>query len=403
MPRLSKLLILTITALFVVALFLGTGCDSLKWRLTAPGQNERLAPEFELIEQTWRIIYQDYVDKGALDPKKLSKGAIEGMLKALDDPYTAYLDANLFRELQEHLQGTYEGIGAAIGIKDDHIVITASFPKSPAEKAGIRAGDQILEIDGKSTSGMSPTEAVLRIKGPKETKVTLTVLHQGEPSPTTIEIVRQEIEVPSVSYNILPGDVAHLKIFQFTERTPAEMRTALEDIKSRGARAIVLDLRNNPGGLLESAVEVASHFLKEGAVVYEGTIARDLREWKVRPSGLATEIPMAVLVNGFSASGSEVVAGALRDHGRAIIIGTKTFGKGSVNIYRTLEDGSAVYITYARWFTPDRQLIEGKGIVPDRVVDITSEDKEQGLDPQLDEALKYLSSVVSPSRVACLV
>jgi carboxyl-terminal processing protease len=369
-----RLKIILVVALFVVGLAIsyGAGCTQGIRLYSPPASTEGLA----VIEEAWNTIFQDYVEKDKLDAAALSQGAIKGMVEALDDPYTAYLDPDEYQLSLSDLAGKFEGIGAYIGVRDEQLTIIAPIPDSPAEKAGIRAGDKVLEIDGKPTAEISATEAVLLIRGPKGTKVKLFVQHQGEVEPVEIEVVRAEIEPASVSYEIR-GDIAYIRITHFSARTDVELTPILDEAIQAGATGIVLDLRNNPGGILQTVVEVASHFLKEGVVV---DVKDNLGEHTMMPverTRVATDLPMVVLVNSYSASGSEVLSGALQDYQRATIAGAKTFGKGSVDILRSLSDGSGIYITTARWLTPNGHLIEGAGITPDIEFDLEGEEAIQ--------------------------
>jgi len=307
------------------------------------------------------------------------------------------------------VEGTYGGIGAMVTIKNEQLTVIAPIAGTPAEKAGIKPGDKILTIDGNSTQGMSLEEAVLKVQGDPGTNVTLQVLHQGEETPVELVIIREEINLPSVYPEIgnatttpattpaptarpLPNGIAIITITYFSERTGDEITSALKDVLARGAKGIVLDLRDNPGGILDSAVTVANQFLKDGIVLYELDSNDEKQMWDVKPGGLATDVPLAVLVNGNSASASEVVAGALQDYGRAPLIGNQTFGKGSINHFRQLSDGSAIYISIGRWYTPNGRQIEGNGLTPDIVIDRTEQDIQQGKDPQLDRAIEYIES-----------
>ncbi len=319
----------------------------------------------DVVEQAWDIIFNDYVDREHLDAETLRQAAIEGMVTAIDDPYTAYLNVENYQLGLSSLEGEFDGIGAHVTFKDGKIEIVAPIAGSPAEKAGIRAGDIILTIDGMSTEGMSLTEAVLKIRGPEGTSVRLLVLHQDDPEPVEVEIVRATVELQSVLFE-MKGDIAYISINQFSERTDKELIPILESINEEGkARGVILDLRNNPGGLLDVVVDVAGHFLSEGVMVDVVSNQGKISSLRVKPREPTTELPMIVLVNEYSASGSEVLSGALQDYGRAIIAGNKTYGKGSVNILRRLIDGSGLYITTARWLTPNGRLIEGEGIAPD--------------------------------------
>lgn len=328
--------------------------------------------DFDIVEQAWEIILLEYVENDQVDTAALAQGAVEGMLEALGDPYTAYLDAESYQLSMGELSGSFEGIGAYVSVKDEQLIV-APIADSPADKAGIRAGDIILEIDGQSTEGLSLAEAVLLVRGPEGTKVTLLVLHEGETEPELIEIVRAVIEVPSVIFE-MRDEIAYIAITNFSERTAGELALAMATIAKQGAEGIIVDLRGNLGGTLNSAVDVTGFFLREGVVVevVDNEGHRDV--YSVKPGGVTTDLPMVVLVDEYSASGSEVVVGALQDYGRATIVGTKTFGKGSVNVLHQLSDGSGLYVTIGRWFTPEGRLIEGEGLYPDYALELEGED-----------------------------
>ena len=361
-----------ITLLLVVSLSLsfGAGCALVT------GNVSNTEPGLDVVEEAWDIIFEDYVDRDRLDASTLSQAAIKGMVEALDDPYTSYLTPQTYQMRSSSLEGEFEGIGAYVGIQDEQLMIIAPIPDSPAAQAGIKAGDIILEVDGSSTSEMSLEEAVLHIRGPKGTSVRLLVLHQGETEPEEIEIVRAKIEVPSVRFE-MREDIAYINISHFTERTNEELSPVLESIAQEGATGIILDLRSNPGGLLGVVVDVASRFLKEGVVVYVVDNRGKQTSLSVEPDGITTELPLIVLSDNYSASGSEVLVGALQDHGRATIAGTRTYGKGSVNALHQLQDGSGLYITTARWLTPNGRLIEGEGMSPDYELELEGEDTIQ--------------------------
>lgn len=335
------------------------------------------SPELGLgvIEEARDIIMEKYVDKDNLDADALIQGAIMGMVEALDDPYSAYLDVENYQLTLEDLEGKYEGIGAWVAVKDEQLVL-APVADSPAERAGIRTGDILLEIDGQSTAGMSLVEAVLKVRGPKDTEVTLLVLHEGETEPEEITIVRAEIEIPSVDFEMM-GDIAYINIIDFNDRTAEQLSLAMESITQQAASGIILDLRGNPGGPVDTVVAVASVFLDEGVVleIVDNEGNRDV--YLVEPGDIATDLPLVVLVDEYSASGSEVLAGALQDYGRATIAGSVTFGKGSANNLYPLSDGSALYITTSRWLTPYGRLIEGEGLYPDYELELEGEDAIQ--------------------------
>jgi carboxyl-terminal processing protease len=377
---------LLLVILFIVA-YVGAGCDWEQW-VTSPTERE-----FDIIEEAWQIILDDFVDSDELDLNKLSQSAIEGMIGALDDPYSAYYDAEDYALTQGDLEGSFGGIGVKIRLDEEgQLTVVAPLVGSPAQREGIMAGDKILEIDGETTEGLSLTEATFKVRGELGTQVTLRILHQGEDVPQDIVITREKIELASVLSSILADNIAHIEVSHFSSRTGSEIISALEDITAEGVSGIILDLRDNVGGVLDAAVDLASQFLKEGVILYVIDGKGNRETWEVRKGGLATDLPLAVLVNGLSASASEIVAGALQDHGRGVIIGTKTLGKGSVNHFHQLSDGSAIYITTARWYTPNERQIEGQGILPDVTVEITAEDIEAGYDPQLERAIEYIKS-----------
>jgi len=355
MTKTIKIIAVTILLAATIALSFGAGC--------VLGVKTSPEPDLDIVEEAWSIIFQDYVERDQLDPNKLTQGAVRGMVEALDDHYTSYLDTTAYELWTRSIEGKFEGIGAYVEVKDEQITIVAPIPDSPAEQAGIRAGDVILEIDGKSTEGMSLIEAVLNIRGPQGTPVALLVLHQGETEPEVIKIIRSEIELPSVDSE-MKEDIAYIEISYFSERTAQELAPVLESI-TQEATGIILDLRSNGGGLLDTVIDVTSFFLNEGVVMDMVDNQGQHTIYSVKTSQITTDLPMVVLVDGYSASGSEVLTGALQDYGRATIAGARTFGKGSVNILRPLKDGSGLYITTARWFTPTGRLIEGEGLTPD--------------------------------------
>ncbi len=346
--------------------------------------NDTSQNDFDVVEQAWEIIVNYYVDNDQIDTEALAQGAIRGMVEALGDPYDTYLDAETYQLSLQSLEGRFEGIGAYVTAEDDQIIIVAPLAGSPADLAGIKAGDVILEVDGQPTADMSLTEVVLLVQGPEGTKVELLILHEGETEPELISVIRAEIEVPSVYFEMIEK-IAYIGITDFTTRTAEELLPAMTTMAQEGAEGIILDLRGNLGGPLEAAIDVTSLFLKEGVVVEVVNNEGNRDVYQVKPGGITSYLPMVVLVDEYSASASEVVAGALQDYGRATIAGARTLGKGSANILLQLSDGSALYITNARWYTPNGRLIEGEGIYPDHELDLEVEDAVQW-------ALDYLRS-----------
>ena len=379
--------VLLIVALLAVYFWPGSG---IYWRVEGPADSE-----LNSIGQAWEIVTTDYVDAAKLDKGNLSQAAIRGMIEALHDPYSGYLDPQEYEMSQTSLQGSFGGIGAEVRVDPEgQLRVVAPIVGTPAEKAGILPGDKILEINGESTQGMSSIQAVVRIRGEPGTTVTLRIQHEGEDTPKDLVITREQISVTAVVPEMLADNIAYLSVNDFSGRTAPELLAALESFTRGNATGIILDLRDNPGGFLNVAVDVASQFLKQGTVTYVVDGEGHRETYDVKSGGIATDLPMAVLVNGHSASASEILAGVLQDYGRARIIGTRTLGKGSVNQFAEMSDGSAIYITIARWYTPNGRQIEGQGITPDDVVEMTPDDIEHNRDPQLDRAIEYIKSLL---------
>ena len=324
----------------------------------------------EPVWEVWKDLHEQFYDQDQLDSEVLVEATIRGMLDALDDPYTAYLPVEEYTISTSDLGGSFEGIGAQVTDRDGQIVIIRPIAGSPAEGAGIRAEDVVLSVDGESLEGLTLLEAVLKIRGPKGEPVVLSVLHAGDSSPVDITVVRDTITTSSVEYEIIEPGIGYLRIFSFDSPTADDMRDGLESLRDDGMEGLILDLRSNGGGLRNAAITIASQFLSEGLVMYSVDASGEREDFRVESGGVAKDVPMVLLVNGFSASASEIVSGALKDHGRATLVGTRTLGKGSVTSLQSLSNGAGVNITIARFFTPSGTVIEGVGIEPDVVVDI---------------------------------
>lgn len=406
----SKVKVALIIVGFVLAMFLsfGAGVGFILYNThypaaLAPSSIPYNAPqglpgEFGLLPEVYDTLRNGYVEKDKVDPRKLSQGAIKGMIEALGDPYTSYLTKESFKLERSSIEGRFEGIGAQVAkTEKDGLVVIAPLPGTPAEKAGIRAGDRILEIDRQPTEKLSLNESVLKIRGAKGTQVKLTILHEGETKPVDITVTRASIETKTVTWKNMEG-FAYIKLNSFQVNTSRDFRSALRDINKTQPKGIILDMRMNPGGLLNEVVDVAHEFLPGKVILYEQDRDGSRKTWTAGNGGLAENIPMVVLVDKYSASGSEVLSGALQDYKRAVIMGTKTFGKGSVNTFKSFSDGSGIYLTIARWITPvtDRK-IEGLGLVPDIEVAQTAEQIAQGIDPPLEKALEYLKNAPVPA------
>ena len=354
---------------------------------------EGLPTEFQRLSEVWYLLVQEHIDGGELDPAAISDGAIRGMLVALDDPYAGFLDSEQYSLETEDIRGFFGGIGAEVGVRDGVMTILAPMPDTPAEAAGIRPGDVILEVDGVSIQGLSLLEVVQLIRGDKGTKVKILIRHLSSAEPVLIEIERDIINLKSVELLMQVGRIGHLRLSGFTGTTNDDLKEALERFERSQGLGIVLDLRNNPGGLVSSVVDVTSQFIDDGLVLYQIDAKGDRRNWGVKSGGKALDIPMVVLVNEFSASASEVFTGAIIDNERATVIGATTFGKGSVNNLWPLNDGSGINFTTARWFTPNGVLIEGEGITPDVLLDPIEENEDD--DIYLDRAIEILKEQIS--------
>lgn len=351
--------------------------------------------DFNLFWDVWKIAKGKYLKQPVVDTK-LFYGALSGVISALGDPYSSFLDPEITQKFNEELSGTFEGIGAEIGIKKEQLLIIAPLPNTPAARAGLKAGDRILEINDKDTFGMSIEQAVSLIRGPQKTEVILTIFRERFEKPEKISIVRDEIHIENVTWRMI-DNIAYIKIIQFNGETVQKFQLATQELMLQNPKAIILDLRGNPGGYFDAAVDIASFWIPSPEIVvsqkYQGDKKDDFRS---RGQALLKSFPTIVLVNGGSASASEIVAGALQDHAKAKLIGEKTFGKGSVQDYEIMRDGSSVKITIAEWLTPKGRLINGEGIAPDIEIELTKEDYENDEDPQLQKAVELLSE--NPKR-----
>lgn len=350
---------------------------------------------FKLFWDTWDLLVKEYLVKEAIDAQKLFYGAISGMVAALGDPYTFFLTPEQQKSSKEELNGAFEGVGIQLGFnKEKRLIVIAPLSGTPAEEAGIKPQDIIVKIDEKDTTGITLPEAVRLIRGPKGTKVTLTILREGEEKERDFSLQRDTIIVKSVelSYKDTKGLIAVLKLSRFGERTKDEWNKGVSDIVSKKPDGLILDVRNNPGGFLEGAVDIASEFLDGGTVVLQENASGGRTSFKVNRVGKLTNIPMIVLINKGSASASEIVAGALKDRKRAKLVGQKTFGKGTIQEARDLEGGTGIHITVAKWLTPNETWVnDTDGLEPDFIVESKTEGEEdETKDVQLEKALELL-------------
>lgn len=396
--RLGKLIFL---AFFLGAVFLGGfyyGKSSVEpqiiFGVSAPELGKPEGVDFSLFWSAWGTLQGNYIDRDKLDYKKMLYGAISGMVKSLGDPYTVFLPPEDTKIFKEDISGEFQGVGMEIGIRGGVLTVISPLEGTPAFRAGLLAGDKIIKVNGTSTADMTIDQAVKLIRGPKGTEVTLTVLREGWKEPKDITIIRDKINIPSLKLEIKENNIAYIKIYHFSERARIDFAREAVKILNSGADKIIVDLRNNPGGFLEIAQNLAGWFLEPDDIVTIEDFGpgKDKKEYRANGNGKFLSYNTVVLINKGSASASEIFAGALRDNRGARLIGERSFGKGSVQELKELREGS-LKITIARWLTPKGDLIEGKGLEPDIRVEMTQEDIENNRDPQLDKAIEILNNI----------
>ncbi len=347
---------------------------------------------FKPFWQAWDLIHQQYVDQPVND-ETLMRGAISGMMSSLGDPNTGYMDPDQYRQANAPLEGEYEGIGAWVDPTGEFLTIISPMVGSPAEAAGLKTGDQIIAVDLTSVVGTDPNLVLRKVLGPAGTTVVLTIQREGTETPFDVSIIREKIVIPLVTSKMLDNNIAYLQIMQFGDKTESDVRSALKELLKNDPKGLILDLRNDPGGFLDTAIGVVSQFIGDGVVMIEQHGSGEKVTFTARPGGLALDIPLVVLVNEGSASASEITAGAIQDRGRGKLVGTTTYGKGTVQSWSTLvNDQGAVKVTIARWLTPNERQIHGIGLTPDVEVKLTEEDITAKRDPQLDKAVELLLS-----------
>jgi carboxyl-terminal processing protease len=340
--------------------------------------------------ESWTIVHEQFVDQ-PVDDVKMMRGAIQGMLDSLGDQHTSYMDPDQYKQANMPMDGEYEGIGAWVDVTGDFVKIISPMPDSPAEKAGLKADDVIIKVDGEDMTGIDGNLVLRKILGPADSQVTLTIARESESEPFDVTITRAKIVVPSVTGKMLENDIAYIQLYTFGEKTTSELKDTLRTLLDQNPRGLILDLRNNGGGYLNTAIEVVSQFVPNGVVMYEEYGDGTRREFEALPNGLATKIPLVVLVNEGTASASEITAGAIQDYGRGQLVGVTTYGKGSVQNWIPLKDNQgAVRVTIAHWLTPKERQIHGQGLTPDVVVELTEEDVAAKRDTQLEKAVEIL-------------
>jgi len=350
---------------------------------------------FSLFWEAYDKLKEKFVNPSEIDQQKIIYGAISGMVKSLQDPYTVFFPPEETKRFIEDTKGSFEGVGMEIDIRNSQLQVVAPLEATPAQKAGLRAGDKILTINGTSTADLTIEEAVNLIRGPKGTEVALSIFREGWQKPKEIKLIRDVINVPSLKWEMKEGDIAYLKLYQFSEKASPDFRQAAIEILNSQTKGMILDLRDNPGGYLEVAQDIAGWFLERGQIVTIEDFGgkKENIEYKAEGNGKLTAYPTVILINQGSASASEILAGALRDNRGVKLIGEKSFGKGSVQELERLNDGSSLKITVAKWLTPKGEFITGKGLDPDIKVERTEEDFQNDRDPQLDKAIEAIKEM----------
>lgn len=345
----------------------------------------------ELFQEAWQTIHLNYLNKSQISEKDLFYGAINGMVDALGDPYTIFLDPQITSDFTQELNGSFYGIGAEIGRRDGYLVIIAPLLDTPADRAGLRPADKILAIDDTDATGMSVDEAINLIRGDKGEEVVLIVLSKNETIPREVKIIRDKIEIPSVIYKF-EDNLAVINITSFNSDTDNRFSKVAQQVLRDNPQGIILDLRNNPGGYLNVAVNIAGSWLDKGQVVVREIFSdqRDSQDYEVGEEVDLSQFKTIILVNEGSASASEILAGALQDYEKVTVVGQTTFGKGSVQQLFDLADGSSIKLTVAKWLTPNGRTIDEQGITPDVIVDYTLDDYDNDIDPQLDKAKELI-------------
>jgi len=365
----------------------------------ASARDKNIYKEIKTFNEVLDMVQKNYVDE--VDSSVLIQGAINGMMKSID-PHSAFMTAEIYKELEVETQGRFGGIGIEITILKDVLTVVSPIEDTPAYKAGVKSGDQIIKIDGKSTKDITIMEAVKKLRGPKDSKVTITIMRENMAQPKDIVLNRAVIQVKSVKAKAFDDHIGYIRIASFHERTAQDLRKALAEVaeKTKPMKGLVLDLRNDPGGLLHQAIEVSDMFLKSGIIVSTRGRTKSMETKTMARDNGSKEVtvPVVVLVNEGTASAAEIVAGALQDNGRALIVGTQTFGKASVQTVIPLEDGSALKLTTARYYTPKGRSIQAEGIKPDIIVKLVkpSEEPENGLAERLRE--KDLKGHIKPAK-----
>lgn len=357
------------------------------------GNPTGVSADFGTFWQAWDLINNDYLRNGSVTTEDKVDGAIRGLVNSLGDPYTDFFTKEEGQKFQEDVQGSFGGVGIQLGKVDGILAAIAPMKGTPAERAGILAGDLIISVNGSSTASWSIDEAVSNIRGPIGSKVKLSIMRKSWQEPKDFELTREEIVVPTIDYTVEAGNIAHIQLYNFNANAPEEFYKALLRVQREGAKGIVLDLRGNPGGYLDVAVELAGWFIPKGTLVVseEGKAGKVLEQLKANGSAAMQNMPMVVLIDKGSASAAEILAGALRDDRGVKLVGEKSFGKGTVQEVKELKGGASIKMTIAHWVLPSGKVIDHEGLEPDVAVDRSEDDIKNKIDPQLQKALDMLT------------
>lgn len=363
---------------------------SLTVQQSSSSESAELDKLFEPFWETWNYVNEQYVEQ-PVDHTLMMRGAIDGMLASLGDPHTSYMDPEVFQQQNAPLQGEYEGIGAWVDVSGEFLIIISPMPGSPAEAAGIKPDDQVIAVDGEDMTGIEGNLVLRKILGEAGTDVTLTILRPSTNETFDVTITRQKITIPSVTGEMLENDIAYVQLINFGDKTHQDLRKILKDLLREKPVGLILDLRNNGGGYLNTAIDVTSEFVSQSPIMYEEFGDGERITYKAKPNGLASDIPLIVLINEGTASASEITAGAIQDYERGVLVGKTSYGKGSVQNWVTLQnDQGAIRVTIARWLTPNERQINELGLSPDVEIEITEEDIADERDSQLEKAIEIL-------------
>lgn len=397
MRRFTKYILLTFFIFLIIGFsFLG-GAIFYKYFFKADAQQISSFQDngfdqlFQPFFQAWEAVHNQFYDQ-PLDDVELMQGAIRGMLNGLNDPHSSYMDPEEYRQQNTPLQGEYTGIGAWVDTSGEYLVIISPMPNSPAEEAGIQTNDIVVAVDGTDMTGKDPATVLRYILGPEGTKVNLNIMREGESDFLDIEITRAVIEIPALEFRMLENNIAYIRLYQYSITAAKEMEDTLLELQTYDPIGLILDLRNNAGGYLDSAIDVTSLFIQEGILMIEEWGDGTQQDYIASGNAVAADIPLVILVNEGSASASEITAGAIQDYSRGVIIGSTTFGKGLIQNWIELHgENGAIRVSVARWLTPKGRQIHENGLDPDIKVEMTDEDYESGYDPQLERAKQYFT------------